>query len=116
MAATLETIKQLLDAGYSKAEIDQLTAEQNPDENPENEEPAEAPENEEPAEAPDPFEPYKDRLDQVFKELDKATKEIQQFNVRHSSQPEVKKEDAGDILFNTVATILPPPGSKGEKK
>lgn len=117
-----ELIEKLLDAGYSKAEIDQMTAEQvekeSADEKEQDPKEGEVQESEVPkesVESKDPFiEEYKTKIEGVYEEIKKAAAEIQKFNVRHSQQPEVKTEDAGDILFKSVATIIPPPGKAKE--
>ena len=119
-----ELIEKLLDAGYSKAEIDQMTAEQiekeSADEKEQNPKEGEEQESGVPIEgakskSEDPFiEEYKAKIEGVYEEIKKAAAEIQKFNVRHSQQPEVKTEDAGDILFKSVATIIPPPGKAKE--
>lgn len=114
MAATLEQIEKLLAAGYSKEEIEKITAEQK---EPEEVETPEGKEVETPEDKPeeDPFiAEYKEKIAGIYDELKKATEEIQKFNIRHSQQPEVERETAGDILFNSVATIMPPPGKEKE--
>lgn len=112
-----ELIEKLLDAGYSKAEIDQMTAEQieSADEKEQDPEEGESQESAEGSKSEDQFiEEYKAKIEGVYEEIKKAAAEIQKFNVRHSQQPEVKTEDAGDILFKSVATIIPPPGKAKE--
>ena len=117
MAATLAQIEKLLDAGYSKDEIEKMTAEQ-PEPEAEDKEPKaedKEPEEKEPEKeaAPDPMADYKDKLDSAIDQLDKLTKQIQKNNVRYSSQGEPPApEKAGDILYKTIANIIPPPGKE----
>lgn len=116
MAATLAQIEKLLDAGYSKDEIEKMTADQpEPEEKePEEKEPeVEDGKPEEKEAAPDPMADYKDKLDNAIDQLDKLTKQIQKNNVRYSSQGEPHTpEKAGDILYKTIANIIPPPGKE----
>lgn len=116
MAATLAQIEKLLDAGYSKDEIEKMTADQpEPEEKePEEKEPeVEDGKPEEKEAAPDPMADYKDKLDSAIDQLDKLTKQIQKNNVRYSSQGEPPApEKAGDILYKTIANIIPPPGKE----
>ena len=107
-------IIKLLDAGYSKEEIEKMEAAETvtAQEEPEKEEtPTELDtKNEEEAVAPtpDPLDSYKNQIAEINKELQEATKEIQKFNVSMRQQPEVQKEDASDILYNVVANVIPP--------
>ena len=113
MAASLELIEKLLNAGYSKEEIDKLTAEQ--DEAPEAEpKEDEAPEAEPKKEEDDFLADYKAKIEELHADLKKATEEVQKFNIRHSQQPEERKESAGDILYNAIANVIPPPGKEKE--
>lgn len=133
MAANLNLIEKLLDAGYSKEEIDKMTAEQNVEETNESQD-SDKPEasssqvvdksqasfsqdsvkSKEGTKEDDFLKEYKEKIESVYSDLKKATEEVQKFNVRHSHQPEVKKESSGDILYNTIAKVIPPE-SKGEK-
>lgn len=105
-------IIKLLDAGYSKEEIEKMEAAETvtAQEEPEKEETPTEPEKEEEAVAstPDPLDSYKNQIAEINKELQEATKEIQKFNVSMRQQPEVQKEDASDILYNVVANVIPP--------
>lgn len=105
-------IIKLLDAGYSKEEIEKMEAAETvtAKEEPEKEETPTEPEKEEEAVAPtpDPLDSYKNQIAEINKELQEATKEIQKFNVSMRQQPEVQKEDASDILYNVVANVIPP--------
>ena len=106
-------IIKLLDAGYSKEEIEKMEAAETvtAQEEPEKDEtPTELDTKKEEAVAPtpDPLDSYKNQIAEINKELQEATKEIQKFNVSMRQQPEVQKEDASDILYNVVANVIPP--------
>lgn len=113
-------ILKLLDAGYSKEEIEKLESAETvtTQEDPETEETPDEPETEETQKesTPDPFNIYKEQLAEINKELLEATKEIQKFNLSARQQPQVQKEDASDILYNNiVANVIPPENREKEK-
>lgn len=107
-------IIKLLDAGYSKEEIEKMeSAEQGTNEEPaqeeSNEEPAQEETNEEPGkeDLTDPLSAYKEQLAEINKELAEATKEMQKYNLAVRRQPEAPQEDASDILYNATINIPP---------
>ena len=115
-------IIKLLDAGYSKEDIEKMESAENGTTNESaqeetNEEPAQEETSEEPSkesETPDPLSAYKEQLAEINKELAEATKEMQKYNLAVRRQPEAPQEDASDMLFNIIANV--PPESNQEKE
>lgn len=99
----LDEIITLLNAGYSKEEIQALNTQPEP-ETPET--PAADPEPETPAADPEPETPeapdYGAMIGQLTQQISSLTKAVQLANLRGTNLPEVKTETAEDVLAKLI--------------
>lgn len=103
---TLDEIIILLNAGYSKEEIQALNTQPEAPEPETPETPAADPEPETPAADPEPETPpapdYGAMIGQLTQQISSLTKAVQLANLRGTNLPEVKTETAEDVLAKLI--------------
>lgn len=104
-----EDLMKLVNAGFTKAEIQAMVSAEQPAP-----EPAPAPEPEpepEPAPAPAPEANYNQAIQQLTDQVSQLTNLVQKSNLLRMEQPEVKQESAEDVIASIIF-----PTYKGDNK